>query len=54
MFHFPGAWATIPMALWVMWGRVYAGLHYPLDILGGVGVAAFAATLVYYVNNLLK
>ncbi len=54
MFHLPGAWATIPMAAWIMWGRVYAGLHYPLDIFGGVGVAAFVSALVYYVNNLLK
>ena len=54
MFNLPGAWATIPMALWVAWGRVYAGLHYPLDILGGAGVAAFAAALSYYVITLLK
>jgi undecaprenyl-diphosphatase len=54
IFHLPGAWALIPMALWLGWGRVYAGLHYPLDILGGVGVAAFAAALAYYILNLLK
>ena len=54
MFHLPGAWALIPMALWVVWGRVYAGLHYPLDILGGMGTAAFAAALAYYAMSLLK
>lgn len=53
-FHLPGAWALVPMALWVAWGRVYAGLHYPLDILGGIGVAAFAASSAYYVMSLLK
>ncbi len=54
IFHLPGAWALVPMALWVVWGRVYAGLHYPLDILGGITTAAFAAALAYYVMNLLK
>lgn len=54
IFNLPGAWATIPMALWVAWGRVYAGLHHPLDILGGVGVAVFVAALARYVVNFLK
>ena len=54
IFHLPGAWALVPMALWVVWGRVYAGLHYPLDILGGLGVAAFAAALGYYVMSLFS
>jgi len=49
IFRLPGAWALLPMALWVVWGRVYAGLHYPLDILGGLGVAVFAAVLANYV-----
>ncbi|MEK7131395.1 MAG: phosphatase PAP2 family protein [Patescibacteria group bacterium] len=48
IFNLSGAWALAPMALWVVWGRVYAGLHYPLDILGGIGVASFVAALVYY------
>lgn len=54
IFHLPGAWALLPMTLWVVWGRVYAGLHYPLDILGGFGVAAFVSALGYYVMNLLN
>ncbi len=54
MFHLPGAWALIPMALWVVWGRVYAGLHYPLDILGGLGVAMFVTSLAYYAVSLSK
>jgi len=54
IFHLPAAWALIPMALWLGWGRVYAGLHYPLDILGGLGVAAFVSAAAYYVINLLK
>lgn len=54
IFNLPGAWALLPMALWVVWGRVYAGLHYPLDVLGGIGVAAFAVALAYGVMSLLK
>jgi len=54
IFNLPGAWALAPMALWVVWGRVYAGLHYPLDILGGMGVASFAAALAYYATNLFS
>jgi undecaprenyl-diphosphatase len=54
IFHFGGAWALAPMALWVVWGRVYAGMHYPFDILGGISVAVFAATLVDYTMSLLK
>ncbi|KKW42307.1 MAG: PAP2 superfamily protein [Candidatus Magasanikbacteria bacterium GW2011_GWA2_56_11] len=53
IFNLPGAWATIPMALWVMWGRVYAGLHYPLDVLGGVSVALFASAVSYYIVKML-
>ncbi|HSR89304.1 MAG TPA: phosphatase PAP2 family protein [Candidatus Udaeobacter sp.] len=53
LFHLPGAWALLIMALWVVWGRVYAGLHYPLDILGGIGVALFATSLAYCVMSFL-
>ena len=54
IFHLPGAWALLPMALWVVWGRVYAGMHYPLDILGGISVAVFVATSAYLILSLLK
>lgn len=54
IFHLPGAWALLPMALWVVWGRVYAGMHYPLDILGGISVAVFVSTLTHYIMSLLK
>ncbi len=53
IFHLPGAWALIPMALWLVWGRVYAGVHYPLDILGGIGVAVFVATISNYLAGLI-
>jgi len=44
--NFVGAWALLPMGLWVVWGRVYSGLHYPLDILGGIAVGVFASLVI--------
>lgn len=42
-FGFPTAWSLLPLALWVAWGRVYSGVHYPGDILGGITLAAFVS-----------
>ncbi len=47
MVALPGAYLFIPLAVWVGWGRVYAGVHYPVDILGGLLVAAGAASVIY-------
>jgi membrane-associated phospholipid phosphatase len=35
------------MALWVCWGRVFAGCHYPFDTFGGFLVAAFVTLITY-------
>ncbi len=48
VFQLPFAWALIPLALWVSWGRVYAGVHYPFDIVGGAAVAGLVAIFSYY------
>lgn len=54
IFHLPGAWALLPMALWIAWGRVYCGVHYPIDIIGGavlsglLGVAAWFSYLLIF------
>lgn len=45
VFGLPGVGALGFMALWVGWGRVYAGVHYPLDILGGTAVAGLVAVV---------
>ena len=47
MFHLPFSWSLLPLALWVSWGRVYVGAHYPFDIVGGLAVAGFVAVLAW-------
>ena len=39
IFNFPTAWSLLLLAVWVAWGRVYAGLHYPRDVVGGIILA---------------
>lgn len=47
IYSLPGIEALALMALWVCWGRVYAGLHYPFDIVGGMSLAALVAAIAY-------
>jgi membrane-associated phospholipid phosphatase len=53
VFNFPTAWSLLPLAIWVGWGRVYAGVHYPADIFGGVGLAAIVASVSYIILKFL-
>ncbi|MFH1292458.1 MAG: phosphatase PAP2 family protein [bacterium] len=41
------------LALWVCWGRIYAGVHYPADILGGIFVSCISSSLIVYFYYLL-
>lgn len=43
VFGLPGAWALGVLALWVCFGRLYSGVHYPLDIVGGIATAGVVA-----------
>lgn len=45
IFQLPFFWGLLFLALWVVWGRVYAGLHYPIDVLGGISIAFFWAVI---------
>ena len=48
IFNFPTAWSLLPLAMWVAWGRVYAGLHYPRDVVGGVVLAGLMSFICYF------
>lgn len=43
----PYVWPLLLLAIWVGWGRVYAGVHYPFDIIGGM-ILAGTISMVYY------
>lgn len=49
MFNLVGIEGLGILALWVSWGRVFAGLHYPFDIVGGMSVAAVVTMISYNV-----
>lgn len=44
----PLVFPLVILALWVSWGRVYAGVHYPIDIFGGAAVAGFVIACFYF------
>jgi len=48
IFGLSFSWALLLLALWVSWGRVYAGFHYPFDIVGGLSLAGLVSVFVYY------
>lgn len=48
---------TIPIFLWaglVAYSRIYLGVHYPLDILGGAILGFLVAGLVFWVLNTIR
>lgn len=49
IFNLPTAWFLLPLALWVGFGRVYAGVHYPADVLGGFILSGLVSTLLFLV-----
>ncbi len=44
----PYVWPLLLLALWVGWGRVYAGVHYPFDIVGGMILAGLVSVIYYF------
>jgi len=53
ILHLPLAWPLIILAAWVGWGRVFSGVHYPGDIIGGFSVALFVAAVGNFLINIL-
>ena len=49
----PAAWALLPLALWVAWGRVYAGVHYPFDVVGGISLAGLMTMIMYWLRIII-
>jgi len=49
---------SLPAFLWaglVAYGRIYVGVHYPSDVLGGMAVGALLSALVFhYRNDIIK
>ena len=51
---FARRWLTILMFVWavvVCYSRIYLGVHYPLDILGGAIVGSVAGILIFYLER---
>jgi undecaprenyl-diphosphatase len=47
-------WVSIAMFIWaaiVSYSRIYLGVHYPLDIMGGALVGIASGVLIYYVEQ---
>jgi undecaprenyl-diphosphatase len=53
VFGLPGAWALFALALWVAFGRLFSGIHYPIDILGGIVIAGMVAVWAKYIILIL-
>ncbi len=49
IFGLPWAWVFFPFAVWVVFGRMFVGVHYPTDILGGLTIASLLAGLLQYI-----
>lgn len=54
--YFKSRWSIIfiPLMLWVGISRVYVGVHYPLDILGGFFVAVISIILALQIKKFFK
>lgn len=40
--------------IWIGFARIFVGVHYPLDILGGVFVGALSVSIIWSIKNWLK
>ena len=49
VFGLAGALALFILALWAVFGRMFSGVHYPIDIIGGISMAAVAAIWLKFI-----
>ncbi len=48
------AWLFLPIMIWVGISRIYTGVHYPLDIIGGFVVGIFALMISLQIKRILQ
>ena len=48
------AWAFYLLAAAIAWSRVYVGVHYPLDVLGGAALGVVVATALRMLEAALR
>lgn len=55
-FYYKSRWATILilLAIWIGISRVYVGVHYPLDIIGGILVGIISNLIALKIIKLIK
>ncbi len=54
---FKNRWVTIPLIVWAMlnnYSRIYLGVHFISDVLGGIIVGTMIAFVVYYLYNIIR
>lgn len=54
MFHRRAGVCSIALAVVFAVGRVYAGIHYPLDVVGGAAIGAACVIIMWKLMNLWK
>lgn len=55
-FYYRSKWAPLYLffMIWIGFGRIFAGVHYPLDVLGGFATGFISILLAVLIKKLLK
>ncbi|MFA5128162.1 MAG: phosphatase PAP2 family protein [Patescibacteria group bacterium] len=53
VFGLAGTPALFVLALWAAFGRMFSGVHYPIDIIGGISTAGVAAIWLKFILILI-